>query len=256
VSTLASVGYGDITPKTEGEVCFSIMVMLIGVMVMAFAIGNVVAIINQLDSGRSQYRMQQTAIHEYLRFNGVRSSTLNRLRRFNDYQWRHSRGVRPEVMLNNLPSALRVEITKELLRETLASVPLFTHSQPSLHDRLVMILRPEVYMPRSVILQRGVIGNEIVFITKGVAHLATDAPLEDEEKLLRAGDYIGDLSFFLKEERTCDVVAEGYVEAMVLSRPRFNELVQQEPRLRHVMKELASSQTVRNQTLLLAGVIV
>ena len=122
-----------------------------------------------------------------------------------------------------------------------------------------MILRPEFYPPGSVILNHDEQGNEIVFLTHGTVQITTDQETSDiSEKDLSytRGDYFGDLSFFLKEKRNSAAIAQTYVEAFLLSRSLFNELSEQDPRLREVMQEMAKSQTDRNQSLLLGGIIL
>lgn len=258
VTTLASVGYGDITPKTDLEVMTAITVMGLGVLLFAFAIGNVVAFVSQLDDGRSEYRMEQAGIRRYLAFNGASPTTLSRLRQFSDYLWSQSRGARPDEILSKLPASIRSEILSEILERSVATVPLFSKAPATLRSRLLMLLHPEFYPPGSTILNQDEPGDEIIFITHGSARIATslETEIEDADLHYQKGDYFGDLSFFLKENRNSAAIAETYVEAFVLSRDLFNELMQRDPRLRQVMQAMAAGQTERNQNLLLAGIIL
>lgn len=258
VTTLASVGYGDITPKTDLEVIAAIIVMGLGVLLFAFAIGNVVAFVSQLDDGRSEYRMKQAGIRRYLAFNGVSPTTLSRLRQFSDYLWSQSRGARPAEILNKLPTSIRSEILSEILERSVATVPLFSKAPPTLRNRLLMLLHPEFYPPGSIILNQDEPGDEIIFITHGNVTIATDfeTDLQETDLQYKKGDYFGDLSFFLKENRNSTAIATTYVEAFILSRALFNELMQRDPRLRQVMQAMATGQTERNQSLLLAGIIL
>jgi len=259
VTTLTSVGYGDIAPETTPEILIAILVMGLGVVLFAFAIGNVVAFISQLDDGRAEYKMEQDGIRRYLAYNGVSPKTLARLRQFSDYLWIQSRGAKPDEILSKLPISVRTEILSEILERSVASVPLFSKSPASLRNRLLMILRPEFYPPGSIILNHDEPGNEIVFLTHGDVQISTDQDISDiSEEVLhyKRGDYFGDLSFFLKEKRNSAAIAQTYVEAFLLSRSLFNELSDQDPRLREVMQEMAKSQTQRNQSLLLGGIIL
>ena len=259
VTTLTSVGYGDIAPETIPEILIAIIVMGLGVILFAFAIGNVVAFISQLDDGRAEYKMEQDGIRRYLAYNGVSSKTLSRLRQFSDYLWIQSRGARPDEILDKLPISVRTEILSEILERSVSSVPLFSQSPASLKNRLLMILRPEFYPPGSVILNHDEPGNEIVFLTHGTVQITTDqetSGISEKDLSYTRGDYFGDLSFFLKEKRNSAAIAQTYVEAFLLSRSLFNELSEQDPRLREVMQEMAKSQTDRNQSLLLGGIIL
>jgi hypothetical protein len=67
VTTLATVGYGDITPKTSLEIILAIVMMVTGAILLAFAVGNVVSIISQLDGGRHQHRNRADQ-HQYQQY--------------------------------------------------------------------------------------------------------------------------------------------------------------------------------------------
>ncbi|MFZ9566099.1 MAG: cyclic nucleotide-binding domain-containing protein [Vulcanococcus sp.] len=256
VTTLASVGYGDITPKTNLEIIAAILVMGAGVLLFAFAIGNVVAFVRQLDNGKSEYRIREAGMRRYLSFNGVTPETLSRLRRFSDYRWGQSQGVDPNQIIRELPASIQSEVLTEILQRSIQHVPLFQHAPVALRNRLLILLRPQIYPPGTSILEADEPGNEIVFITHGLAALETTEAIEDEAIEFRPGEYFGDLSFFLKEVRNSTVVAKTYVEAFILQRDLFDNLMKQDSRLHAVLQAMASGQSSRNQLLLMAGVII
>ena len=257
ITTLASVGYGDITPKTIPEVLVAMTAMCAGVLIIAFAIGNVVTILNQLDGGKAEYQMRQASIRRYLLYNGVKPETFSRLRQFNSYLWDHFHGERPEAILADLPSSIRGEITLEMLQETIKDIPLFQQSPPHLRNKLLMLLKPEVYAPGSLILDEDEEGDDIVFVVYGNAEVIPDEDIHSEERIIYgAGDYFGDLSFFLKERRNCQVIARDYVEAFVLNRVAFDALNKKDSHLKTVLQSIAAGQSARNRELLIAGLVV
>jgi hypothetical protein len=256
VTTLATVGYGDIVPKTHPEIIMAIIMMITGATLYAFAVGNVVSILNQLDGGRSEFRKNQSAIASYLSLNGVESDVITRVRRFNDYQWSRTRGFVPGVLFDQLPTDLRTEVTYSMLRDTVQRVPLFTAAPPPLQKRLLQLLQPRTYPPGTALLHPHEQGNEIVFITKGEAEIEGDEPVPQEIQYLTSGDYIGDLSFFLNERRNCGAMARSYVDALVLSRSVLERLRQEEPDMKMVLQAMAQKQSQRNQALLLAGLVL
>jgi len=171
VTTLATVGYGDITPKTTREIIAAILMMITGATLYAFAVGNVVSIINSFDGGRGEYRKRQSAITGYLTLNGVDAHTIRRVRRFNDYQWARTRGFRPQEFLEELPPDLRGDVMIKILQETTENVPLFAAAPPALRKRLLLLLQPVTFPPGAVVLDRDEMGDAIVFITKKMAEL-------------------------------------------------------------------------------------
>jgi uncharacterized membrane protein len=256
VTTLATVGYGDITPKTHLEILLAVLIMITGAVLLALAVGNVVGIISQFDEGQTEHRNRQSAITRYLRINGVEPEIVERIRRFNDYQWSRSRGINPQEMLTDLPSELRSQVTLKILGDAVERVPLLAAASGNLQKILLSALVPITYPPDTVVLEQDAIGEEIVFITRGVVRIDTKEPLPEAAIHYGPGDYLGDLSFFLKERRTAQVISTSYVEAYLLSRSNFEALCQREPKLKELLRRVSPQQSDRNPTLLLAGVIV
>jgi hypothetical protein len=254
--TLVTVGYGEIFPKTLLEIRAAMVMMASSLLVYTFAIANMLTILNQLDGGRSDYSEHQAMLARFLRFNGVGADTIRRVRRFNDYQWARTRGLHTSALFDGLPVELRSEITLEMMRETLQSLPLLSEAPPSLQKRLLDVLQPVTFPPGTVVLEADEIGDKIVFLTRGSVLIDSPASLPVELCRVGAGDYVGDLSFFLHERRSCRVVAESYAVAFVLSRPVFEQLRHDEPHLTDLLRRIASEQSERNEALLLAGLVV
>jgi voltage-gated potassium channel len=256
VTTLATVGYGDITPKTTVEILMAIATMLTGISLYAFAVGNVVSIVNDLDAGRTQHSNRQSAITRYLSRNGVDAEIIQKVRRFNDYQWSRTRGFSAGEMFMDLPEALHSDVIYNILHDTVQRVPLFAAAPPTLQKRLLLLLKPVSYPPGTAVLQANEVGDEILFITRGIVRIESQEPLADEVLNVESGDYLGDLSFFLNEPRTTAAIARSYVDAFILSRDIFESLREKEPHLRTAVQAMARQQSQRNQALLLAGIVV
>ena len=256
VTTLATVGYGDITPKTNLEILLAVIIMITGAILLAVAVANVVGIISQFDAGQSEHRNRQWAIARYLRMNGVEPELVNRIRRFNDYQWARSRGIQPQDLLTDLPSELRSQVTLKILGDAVQCVPLLAAASGSLQKLLLSALVPLTYPPDTVVLEQDEIGEQLLFITSGIVRIDTSEPLPQAATDYGPGDYLGDLSFFLRERRTAQVKTTSYVEAYLLNRTSFEALCLHEPRLKDLLRQVSSQQSNRNQTLLIAGVIV
>jgi hypothetical protein len=254
--TLVTVGYGEILPQTPLETRVAMLLMAGGLLIYTFAIANMLELLKSLDNGRSAYSERQAMLSRFLAFNGVSGGTIKRVRRFNDYQWAHSRGLQTPELFAGLPAELRSEITMEMMHDALANVPLLALAPAPLQKRLLAVLELVTYPPGTVVLDIDEPGERLVFITRGAAVIDTTASLPADVRHFGAGDYVGDLSFFLRERRNCRVVADSYVVAFLLSRSVFETLRQEEPHLQSLLQQIAATRSERNQALVLAGVVV
>jgi voltage-gated potassium channel len=250
---MATVGYGDITPHRDLEYVFSILVMLMGASTYAFIIGNIASLASNLDAARAAFFNRTEAISQYLRSRQVPPRLNDQVRDYYEYLWARHRGVKEEVLLEDLPASFRLNLLQYLTRDLLDKVPLFKYCSPVLRNELLMSLKTETYAPGVMIAREGEIGKEIYFLSHGKVEISSEDG-KDIHGTLEDGDYFGDLSLILKERRTASVKALTYCEVFILTKRDFDQIRNEYPEFREVLKKVSSEKTEKVVQLLLKGV--
>lgn len=255
ITTMTTVGYGDITPNRNIEYIFTMIVMMLGASMYAFIIGNIASLISNIDAAKASFRNKIEAISQYLRSRNVPHNLNEQVRSYYEYLWAHHRGVKEDVLFDDLPGPLRLEVLLYLTRELLEKVPLFKYCSPTLRNVLLMALRPQTYAPEGYIAREGEIGKEIYFISRGSVEITSDEG-KNTYGTLEGGDYFGDLSLILGEKRTGAVRALSYCEIFILTRDDFNRIKKEYPEFKDVLKKMSSEKTEKISALVLEGVIL
>jgi hypothetical protein len=253
IQTMATVGYGDITPHRDFEYVFSILIMLMGASTYAFIIGNIASLASNLDAARASFFNRIEAISQYLHSRQVPPKLNEQVRNYYEYLWAHHRGVKEEALFEDLPPSFRLNLLLHLTRDLLEKVPLFKYCSPILRNILLMSLKPQTYAPGVLIAREGEMGKEIYFLSHGKVEIVSEDGKKDYGTL-EDGDYFGDLSLILKERRTASVRALTYCEIFVLGQKDFNHIRAEYPELREVLKQVSSEKTEKVVNLLLKGV--
>jgi len=255
VTTMTTVGYGDITPHLNYEYIFTIVVMIIGAFMYAFIIGNIASLISTLDVQKAAYWSKTDAIKLYLRYRGVPPEINERVRNYYDYRWAHHRGLEEQKIFNDLPDPLRLEVMMELTKGLLDKVPLFKYSSKNLKNVLLLALKAKTYDPNSLIVRSGEIVKEIFFISKGTMDIINGNG-EEVHGIMAEGDYFGNLSIMLGEKRTASVRTTSFCETFVLFDDEFFRIKKEYPEFMEVMKKMSSEKTEKTIQLMLEGVIL
>jgi voltage-gated potassium channel len=206
IQTMATVGYGDITPHRDFEYVFSILTMLMGASTYAFIIGNIASLASNLDASRASFFNRIEAVSQYLHSRQVPTHLNEQVRNYYEYLWAHHRGVKEEALFEDLPPSFRLNLLLHLTRDLLEKVPLFKYCSPVLRNILLMSMKPQTYAPGVLIAREGEIGKEIYFLSHGQVEIVSEDGNENYGTL-EDGDYFGDLSLILKERRTASVRA-------------------------------------------------
>lgn len=253
ITTMTTVGYGDITPHRNVEYVFTSIMMLIGASMFAYIIGNVASIFSNLDSAKASFWNKMEAVTHYLRSRQVPSDLNARVRDYYDYIWARRRGVREESFFDDLPGPLRLDVLLNLTRELLEKVPLFKYCGPTLRNTLLMALKAQTYAPDGYIVREGELGKEIYFISRGKAEITSDEG-QEAHGIFEAGDYFGVLSLILEEKRTASVRTLTYCDVFILTKDDFDRIRDEYPEFRDVLKKMSSERTEKAAELILKGI--
>ncbi len=255
ITTVATVGYGDILPVNDYEYLFAAGVMLLGAFMYAFIIGNIANLVRNLDAERAQYFQRVEAIGNYLHERRIPARLNEQVRDYYDYLWAHYRGLRQASYLEELPPPFRLEILVHLTRDLLINVPLFSYCTPPLRNALLLALQAYTYAPGVRIAAAGEVGHEIFFLSHGKAAILSEDG-NTHFGLLEDGDYFGNLSLVLREKRTASVQALTYCEVLVLPQEAYNQIRSEYPAFQAVLEQVAATHTERVAALLLQGIVL
>jgi voltage-gated potassium channel len=255
VVTATTVGYGDITPHRNVEYVLSMIVILIGASMWAFFIGNIASLLSSLDSAKTTYWNRVDLVTQFLRSRQVPPEVNDRVRSYYEYTWSRFRGADARNLLADLPRPLRLEVLTHLAHEVLERVPLFRHCGPALRNELLLSLQPTTVTPDGYAVREGEMADGIYFISRGTI----DVLSADGSTLygtLEDGDYFGDLSLLLGEQRTASARATTYCDLLVLPKLEFERLKREFGEFTEALKSLSSERSEKISSLVLSGAVL
>ena len=106
ITTLATVGYGDIVPKTNLQTVYAMVVMLLGVGVYGYVIGNVTNLVANIDLAKSQLpaKMRGVCWAAFMRYRNIPPALQRRLSDYYAYLWENRLGYDESTVLADLPT--------------------------------------------------------------------------------------------------------------------------------------------------------
>jgi hypothetical protein len=228
VTTLATVGYGDIVPRTEIETIYAVLVMIAGVGLFGYVIGNVAHVITNLHPSRVRYIETMEGINAFMEYRGIPALLQHRIRGYYAYRWEKRLGFDESAILNDLSVSLRGEVSLFLKKEVIEKVPFFKGASEELVREISLAMRPTVYMPGDAVFRAGEQGQEMFFIGRGeVEVLAKDGSAV--QAVLKDGDFFGEGALVLGQPRSATVRAVGFCDLYALDKISFESIMQRHP---------------------------
>jgi hypothetical protein len=129
-TTLTTVGYGDISAKTNAEVVFSIFTMILGVTVYSLILSSVNAAMASFDTNAAYKQQRRNKMAEFVRNSKLPRPLAQRCHRYLEYKLAQPHSVtmdagERDAVLAELTPGLRMQCVKFSHRDILRDIPFF-----------------------------------------------------------------------------------------------------------------------------------
>ena len=172
-------------PELVGDpaIAYVIFMILLGILLVAWAIGEVGERIANLDRFSAEFGRQMLATNAFMSYRHFEPKIQKRVRDYLSHWWSTRHGVDPHEALKNLPVGLRSDIMHHLCESQLMKVPLLNkilsrEANFSFGRHLIERLKFTSYPSGELIFEAGEIGDSMFFITDGeVGLIVPPAPV-------------------------------------------------------------------------------
>ena len=228
ITTITTVGYGDISPVTDLQKTLTIVAMFLGVAVYGFVIGNVASLLSNIDTTKASFLKQMEDVNSYLSYKSVPKRLKNKVNDYYQYIW-HNRMVQSEKgLISNLPDSLKNEISLHIHKQLIDRVPFFKDVDKDFIGEIILHLKGTIFLPGDYIFKKGDFGNCMYFISSGSVNVLS---LDESSTFvtLKDGDYFGEIALIKKVARTRSVKANDYCYLYALEKNIFDTLLERYP---------------------------
>ncbi|CAB3402097.1 unnamed protein product [Caenorhabditis bovis] len=174
LSTITSIGFGNVSATTDSEKIFTIVMMILGSLMYASVFGNVSAIIQRLYSGTARYHTEMSRLREFIRFHQIPNPLRQRLEEYFQHAWSYTNGIDMNLVLKGFPDCLQADICLHLNRNLLSNCSAFAGSSPGCLRALSMRFRTTHSPPGDTLVHRGDILTGLYFIARGSVEILND----------------------------------------------------------------------------------
>uniref|UniRef100_H3D8E4 Cyclic nucleotide gated channel subunit alpha 3 n=1 Tax=Tetraodon nigroviridis TaxID=99883 RepID=H3D8E4_TETNG len=239
--TLTTIGETP-APVKDIEYLFVISDFLTGVLIFASIVGNVGAMISNMNASRAEFQAKIDSIKQYMQFRKVSKELEARVIKWFDYLWTEKKTCDEKEVLKNLPDKLKAEIAVNVHLDTLKKVRIFQDCEAGLLIELVLKLQPQVFSPGDYICKKGDIGREMYIIKEGKLAVVADDGVT-QFVVLSDGAYFGEISILgikgskAGNRRTANIRSVGYSDLFALSKDDLMEALTEYPEAKKVLEE-------------------
>ena len=246
VTTLCTVGYGDVHAQTNLEKVLSIGWMVFSVYFLSFVIGSLSSMLASMDTKENALVSKLAIIDEFSKEAKLSKSLRSRLRyalRYSTektgFSWTDKQNI-----FNELPKHLRYEVAMAMHHGAAWNITFFKGKDEVVISSIVPFLKPVFVNVNEFVYRKKEYAEEIYFIVRGRVSYVFG---KDCSKLtsMQMGSYFGDIEVMLQIPRKYSSKTTRDCELLIMSKELLNEIVEEYPK---VWEELKASALERHAT--------
>ncbi|XP_042000316.1 potassium channel AKT1-like [Salvia splendens] len=228
ITTLTTVGYGDLHAENTREMVFDIFYMLFNLGLTSYLIGNMTNLVVHATSKTRQFRDTIQAASSFAQRNKLPARLQDQMLSHLCLKFRtDSEGLQQQESLDSLPKAIRSSISHFLFYALVERAYLFRDVSNDLLFQLVSEMKAEYFPPKEdVILQNEAPTDFYILVTGAVDLLVQKNGVEQVVGEAKNGELCGEIGVLCYRPQLFTVRTKRLCQLLRLNRTTFLNIIQ------------------------------
>ena len=228
ITTLTTVGYGDITPTTNIARVYTMAIMLVGAATYGIIIANFSRLIMLADKYKEERKEKMSGMIQFMKFYNIPMSLQKQVYSFYNHLLTKNISDEDNQIIKDLPQALQNELSIYQSIKFIRSVHIFKDASTPCLKMIAEKLEQTFHSPNEFIIRKGDMGEEMFIIGHGELEVTSGEKVLNE---LKAGQFFGELALLEDTVRNADVRTNSYCDLYTFKKEDFLEVIQKYPTL-------------------------
>ncbi|CAD8158966.1 unnamed protein product [Paramecium octaurelia] len=233
-TTVATVGYGDITPKNQIEIIFSIIVMLLSSCMFAYSINEIGMTVKSINEQKTKYKRNLILLNSYMEKLFVDQSLQQRVRnyfKYNNEKETQDNNIETQTILNQLPVRLQNEINQDIRNKISNKIQIFQNNFSDASNGLIskQLIQMKVTPKDPIYHLNDKFDKHLYYIVEGEVNIVEEKS-QKIIKILKPGDTFGEFQFFTGQCTIEAAISNSFTELFKIDRESVLKIIQQNSR--------------------------
>ncbi|KAL4588464.1 hypothetical protein LXL04_001355 [Taraxacum kok-saghyz] len=194
ITTMTTVGYGDLHAQNAAEMVFIIFYMLFNLGLTAYIIGNMTNLVVEGTRRTMEFRNSIEAASSFVGRNRLPTRLKEQILAYMCLRFK-AESLNQQQLIEQLPKTICTSIRQHLFLPTVEKVYLFDGVSREILLLLVADMKAEYIPPREDVIIQNEAPDDVYIIVSGEVEIIECDPMEKEQVLgvLRSGDMFGEV---------------------------------------------------------------
>lgn len=216
LTTVYAIGFGDITPHMSHEVVNVVAIQVVGVIVNTCIVGVMTSIL--LDHISTSFISDYQCVSSFIRFKEIENQFRTEITNYYQLNLEQYGGVNTyKEAKNDFPEKIMKQLNEDVYIKCISKIYFIRNGSNKLRFVLSEILKPVIFVPNQVIIQKDEIKDEMLLLNSGTISISINNSVICTQGC-SDGVVFGEENLFLNKKRETTIKATTYVEGCIISR--------------------------------------
>ncbi|KAL4456602.1 hypothetical protein ABPG74_000709 [Tetrahymena malaccensis] len=238
IITMTTTGYGDISPFTQYERVFILIIALVSQNVVGYSISTISDIVKTQSAKKKEFKQFMKEINKDMNNRNINIQLQHKIRKYVEYLYIQNtkKSSFDTNILEILPYQLKEEVLLEINKEMISNISYLGIQKFSLESQkqITLLIKQKVYFPGEIIFKFGELNDKIYYINQGQVNLSipiltkidkiTTQP-EMNFKFLKKQDVFGQQGFITNLQNSYTAKTSTVTVLSYISRNDFLQII-------------------------------
>lgn len=229
MTTITTVGYGDILPVTDMERLYAMVAMVIGGSFYGYVIGNISALVTTSNLHQNAVNHRMDLVSEWCDHHHFTKPLRRRILSYFRVYLNNTMSIDESDILKDLPAELKLEVGKCLVPDLVRYNPLFQEVPAGAIARLSPILRKLSFKVGDHVVDEGEVGTGMFFVVSGAATVEQNIGVAPKDNLRSPDSFGEEVLLGIEDQYNYTVVIEKEAQMVFLDEKEFAEAFETMP---------------------------
>ena len=243
--TLTTVGYGDISPVSNLERGWTMVIMIINMGVTAYILGNVTQLVTKEDSTIMDFRDNTSALQRFMRRNDIPAEIRAKINAHISLEY-EMRCRDDEEVLNFCPPTIQSELRHAIYQDYINECRVFRRVSDVFIQHFLECIKVEYFHSGTLLTSKGLDANSMFYLCLGKVDIVNERYIEEPTlankiQTLSPGEWVNICSVIC--DRTCfhTSVVQSTCKVLVVSGSKLQSVLSRFPRdTKQILRTLKS----------------
>ncbi|KAM3130497.1 hypothetical protein pb186bvf_017406 [Paramecium bursaria] len=229
VTTMVTVGYGDLTAQNLYEVICSFVLIFFSSGIFAFSLNSIGVILNNINQSQSIYKRSLLLINQHMENNEVSFNLQNKIRNYLKFYYQSSHSAHEkdvDTVVQQLSQNLRDELINDIRSKVVMNnIFLKKYFSKQTQQKLIQNLQQINFTPNEQIYEQMTYDDHSFYIIQTGQVNLVDKNSRRIIYKLKYGDYFGEIELLTENPRYSSAYSVGFTKLLKINRSDFIQIL-------------------------------